>query len=199
MTPQITPAATTTAARATGAAVTLALVLAFALPAAAPTTATAQDAPFGTDEDAAYAALLWEVMTEMKMAGPDAIRAFPYEGIEPHGMMLETFYTTGTVNGHTGDLVIKRNYGPEGVEIAQVLAAPDTHLAAVTVMFRREAGYDADNQDWFWVKYLPDGALDKNPAGMRLAGRVAKGADAGCIACHKAQEDYLFTTDHVMN
>ena len=48
------------------------------------------------------------------------------------------------------------------------------HLGAVTVMFRREAGYDAQNKNWFWAKYLPDGSLDKNPNGMQLAGRVAK-------------------------
>jgi len=53
-------------------------------------------------------------------------------------------------------------------------------------MFKREAGYDEENRDWFWAKYLPDGALDRNPAGIELAGRVAKGMDAGCIACHTA-------------
>ena len=75
--------------------------------------------------------------------------------------MLETFYTTATVDGHSGDLVVKRNFGPEGVSALEVLADPEKHLGAVTVMFRREAGYDADNGDWFWVKYLPDGSLDK--------------------------------------
>ncbi len=62
-------------------------------------------------------------------------------------------------------------------------------------MFQREEGYDADNRNWFWVKYLPDGSLDKNPAGMALAGMVGKNADAGCIACHRGDPDYLFTTD----
>jgi hypothetical protein len=76
---------------------------------------------------------------------------------------------------------------------------PSKHLGAVTVMFKREDGYDADNQNWFWAKYLPDGSLDKNPKGMQLAGRVAKGADAGCIACHSTAEgdDYLFTSNGV--
>ena len=166
--------------------------------------AMAQSAPFGTDEDAAYAALLWDVMVASNLAGDGAITSFPYEGTDPHGMMLETFYTKGTVNGHTGDLIIKRNYGPEGVSADEVLMDPAKHLGAVTIMFRREAGFDSDNQDWFWVKYLPDGSLDKNPAGMRLAGKVAKGADAGCIACHvnAGGDDYVFTSDsvtHAMN
>lgn len=177
------------------------LLSGLAIAALAAQAAIAQDAPFGSDADADYAALLWEAMVAEELAGDGAIMSFPYDGIEPHGMMLETFYTSITVDGHSGDLVVKRNYGPEGVTANQVLADPITHLGAVTVMFRREAGYDADNADWFWVKYLPDGSLDKNPAGMQLAGRVGKDADAGCIACHVGAggDDYLFTTDHVMN
>jgi hypothetical protein len=162
------------------------------------TPALAQDAPFGTDADAEYAALLWDVMIQAKLAGDGAVQTVPYDGGAPHGMMLETFYSTATINGHTGDLVIKRNYGPEGVDADAIMMDPAKHLGAVTVMFRREAGYDDDNQNWFWVKYLPDGTLDKNPKGMMLAGRVAKGAEAGCIACHSGVDDYLFTTDHVM-
>lgn len=157
--------------------------------------AIAQDAPFGTPADTQYASELWDLMVSLKLAGDGAVHTFPYEGVDPHGKMLETFYTEATLGGHTGELVIKRNYGPEGVEAEQVIAEPGKHLGAVTVMFRREAGYDEDNQNWFWVKYLPDGSLDKNPKGMQLAGRVAKGADAGCIACHTGADgdDYLFT------
>ncbi len=126
-------------------------------------------------------------------------RQGPYEGLDPHGMMLETFYTEATIGDHTGTLIVKRNYGPEGVEVTQVLMDPGKHLGAYTVMFKREAGYDADNADWFWAKYLADGSLDKNPKGMQLAGRVAKGADAGCIACHSNADgdDYVFTSDHI--
>ena len=174
------------------------LVSLFATCAAAASLATAsaaQDAPAGTDADAAYADLLWDVMVESRLAGEGMLRAFPYDGVAPHGMMLETFYTTATVDGHEGSLIVKRNYGPEGVSTDEVLADPGTHLAALTVMFQREAGYDDENRDWFWVKYLPDGSLDKNPAGMRLAGRVGKGADAGCIACHSGAGDMMiFTT-----
>ncbi|WP_412504639.1 hypothetical protein [Roseovarius sp. SYSU LYC5161] len=160
--------------------------------------ALAQDAPFGTEADTAYAEQVWTAMEEMNLAGDGMVRSFPYAGVAPHGMMLETFYTTATVGGHTGDLVVKRNYGPEGVSANDVLADPDTHLGAVTVMFRREDGYDPDNADWFWAKYLPDGSLDKNPKGMALAGRVAKGANQGCIACHVGGgPDMLFTSDHL--
>jgi hypothetical protein len=160
--------------------------------------AYAQDAPFGTEADANYAQLLWDVMVSSGLAGDGAIMTVPYDGSAPHGMMLETFYSEATIEGHTGDLIVKRNYGPEGVDGDMIMADPAKHLGAVTVMYRREAGYDDDNANWFWVKYLPDGTLDKNPAGMQLAGRVAKGAEAGCIACHSGADDYLFTTDHIM-
>lgn len=155
----------------------------------------AQD--FGTEADAAYAAQIWDAMVAQGLAGDHMIMASPYDGTPPHGMMLETFYSTATIGDHTGDLVVKRNYGPEGVEAEAILSDPGKHLGAITVMYRREKGYDADNQDWFWVKFLPDGSLDKNAGGMMLAGRVAKGAEVGCIACHSGADDYLFTTDHL--
>ncbi|RMD89350.1 MAG: hypothetical protein D6811_12330 [Alphaproteobacteria bacterium] len=161
--------------------------------------AVAQSPPFGDPQSVSYAAELWKQLEAKGLVGEGMIHALPYEGTEPHGMMLETFYTTATVEGHTGTLVVKRNYGPAGVDADAVLAEPDKHLGAITVMFRREEGYDPDNQDWFWAKYLPDGSLDKNPKGMQLAGRVAKGADVGCIACHSGAggDDYLFTTDAI--
>ncbi len=154
-------------------------------------------APFGTEHDVGYAKLLWDVMESAKLVGDGAIMSTPYDGTPPHGKMLETFYTTATVEGHTGTLIVKRNYGPEGVDKDAILANPAMHLGAITVMYQREAGYDEDNHDWFWVKYLKDGTLDKNPKGMALAGRVAKGADQGCIACHSNEDDYIFTSDAI--
>lgn len=155
----------------------------------------AQDASFGSPADQDYAAAIWAAMVDAKLAGDGMIRSFPYQGVVPHGMLLETFYTTATVEGHTGTLVVKRNFGPEGVSVDEVLNAPADHIGSVTVMFQREEGYDSETNDWFYVKYLPDGSLDKNPAGLALAGLVGKNADAGCIACHQGDPDYLFTTD----
>lgn len=164
------------------------------------TSASAQmDPPFGTETEVNYAAQLWDAMSSANLVGDGMIRSYPYEGIAPHGMMLETFYSETTIGGHTGTLIVKRNYGPEGVDEDAVLMNPSKHLGAITVMFKREAGYDADNNDWFWAKYLPDGSLDKNPKGMQLAGRVAKGKPKGCIACHSGApgDDYVFTSDHL--
>jgi hypothetical protein len=152
-------------------------------------TAMAQE--FGTQDDQAYAEDLWQAMVSQNLAGEGAVQAFPYEGTTPHGVMLETFYTETSVDGHTGALVIKRNYGAEDVTVDDVLDAPADHLQAVTIMFRRAEGYAPDSGDWFWAKYLPDGTLDQTPDGTAIAGLAQ-----GCIACHSgAGEDYLFTTD----
>ncbi len=163
----------------------------------AATGALAQEPPFGSQKDQDYAARLWDVMTEMRLAGDQRITTLPYEGVEPHGFALETLYGRATLDGHSGDLVVKRNYGPEGVAVSDVQGDRAGHLAAVTVMFRREDGFDPGTGNWFWAKYLPDGSLDRNPAGVPLAGLVGKGAEAGCIACHSgaAGEDMLYTTD----
>lgn len=163
--------------------------------------ANAQGMPFGNPDDVEYAQLLWDVMEASNLAGDNAISTTPYEGTDPHGMMLETFYAKGTINGWTGDLIVKRNYGPVGVTAEQVQMEPEKHLGAITVMFRREAGYDPETKDWFWAKFLPDGTLDKNGKGMALAGKVAKGADKGCIACHSAAggDDYVYTSDAIVN
>ena len=149
--------------------------------------APAQD--FGGQDDQDYAAQLWQFMQDRNLAGDGALQAFPYAGTDPHGMLLETFYTDATVDGHTGTLIIKRNYGPEGVTVDQVLDNPAEHLGAVTIMYRRAEDYAPETGNWFWAKYLPDGSLDKAPDGTPLAGLAQ-----GCISCHASAEgeDYLF-------
>lgn len=154
-------------------------------------------APFGDPDSVAYAGQLWKAMEAGNLAGANAIISRPYKGQHPHGAVLDTIEGSLDVGGHNGRIIIKRNYGGEGLTIPQVADDPKAHLKAVTVMFKREAGYDADNQDWFWVKYKPDGSLHTNPKGMQLAGRVAKGKPKGCIACHSAAPggDYTFNNN----
>jgi len=173
-------------------------VLALAVAASFGMAASAQNAPpFGSKADVGYAGQIWQAMVAQRLAGPDQMFSSPYEGTDPHGMMLETYYTKATIGGHTGDLIVKRNYGPKGVTRDQVLSEPSKHLGAITVMFRREAGFDPEDKNWFWVKFLPDGSLDKNPKGMSLAGKIAKGKDAGCIACHTLADggDFVYTSN----
>lgn len=158
--------------------------------------AGAQEAPFGQEADTEYADTLWNRLTEGQLVGENSINTVPYEGRLPHGLILETLYRELEVGGHTGLAIVKRNYGLEGISVEDVQRDRSEHLDPITVMYRREAGYDPENQDWFWAKYLPDGSLDQNPQGVPLAGRVAKGADQGCIACHSAAgDDYIYTFD----
>jgi len=155
-------------------------------------------------DDAAvnYSKDLWSAMEKAGLAGKDAKDDKPYKGQAPHGAVLEKIlsevtvgsYFFGLLGGQKGKVVVKRNYGGEGVSIDAVIKDRKKFLKAVTVMFKREAGYDKDNSDWFWVKYKADGSLHTDPKGMMLAGRVMKGADKGCIACHSTvkDKDYLF-------
>ena len=156
--------------------------------------------PFSGEANVNYALGLWKKLEEDRLVGPASIITYPYEGTPPHGKVLEYLETEVTYEGHTGLVMVKKNYAgdaePEDLEHA-VLEDRQAHLDSVTVMLRREDGYDPDHQNWFWAKYNPDGSMATNPKGMKLAGRVAKGADKGCIACHQAApgEDYVFTHD----
>lgn len=159
-------------------------------------TASAAAAPFGGTEDTDYAKNLWKALVKAKMVGPDSIMSTPYTGAHPHGAILDTIDGKLKVQGKTGAVIVKRNYGGEGVSKTNVANNPAKYLKAVTVMYKRK-GYDADNQDWFWVKYKPDGSLHSNPKGVKLAGRIAKGMPQGCIACHTAAPggDMIFNYD----
>ncbi len=73
-----------------------------------------------------------------------------------------------------GSMIVKENY---------VGTDPDSpgELDAVTIMYKVE-GFNADANDWFWVKAKPDGSqID------------AEGAVDGCIGCHSQEghQDYV--------
>ena len=157
-------------------------------------TAHSQMKPCCDDASVNYSKDLWSALVKAGLAGSGAKADKPYTGQAPHGAILETITSEVSVGGHQGKVVVKRNYGGDGVSIDSVMGDRGKFLKAVTVMFKREKGYDADNNDWFWAKYKADGSLHTNPKGLMLAGRVMKGADKGCIACHSAvkDKDYLF-------
>jgi hypothetical protein len=158
-------------------------------------TAFAQ-APFGGPDDVAYSKALWQSLTKANLVGRAAHMSTPYTGQHPHGAILDTIDGFIRVQGDSGVVIVKRNYGGEGVSKNAVADNPGKYLKAITVMFKRN-GYDPETRDWFWVKYRPDGSLDKNPAGMMLAGKVAKGKPKGCIACHTAAPggDFVFNSN----
>ena len=151
--------------------------------------------PFGGPDSIAFAADLWAALMDGGLVGPDAIRAFPYMGGVPHGEVLVTLESMVTVAERHATVLVKKNYTMEGVTVQGVADDPG-QLHDVTVMFRREAGYDDDNRNWFWAKYSMDGDVLVGPPGA-LAGRVLKGMDAGCIACHTNApgDDMVFIND----
>jgi hypothetical protein len=162
----------------------------------APESADAQAAtpPFGDADNVSYAAEVWSQMDgyqSWKLSTP------VYKGASPHGKFLRMFSSYVTVDGIARPIIVKENYGGPGVSAKAATDSPKEWLKAVTIMLQREAGYDDDNENWFWVKYAPDGSVMKNPKGMQLAGRVAKGMPAGCISCHLSADggDYLYFND----
>lgn len=157
--------------------------------------AMSHEKPFGGAGDVAFAEKVWTGM-DGYMEWPMSSGVYP--GTSPHGAFLRVYYNIVNVDGEPYHVIVKDNYGGEGVTETKVEKDPEKWLAAVTTMVQRETGYDPENNDWFWVKYGPDGTIMENPKGMALAGRVAKGTDSGCIACHAnaGGGDYVFTNDH---
>ncbi len=168
----------------------------------------AQDAPpFGSPEDIDFANQLWRELSAARMVGPDALGATTYQGgTGLHTETLISLQSTVKVRGSEGFAIVKKNFiGADGAAATeeQVFEDPQKYLRVNTVMYQREAGYDPDNQDWFWVVYNPKGEVVVNPLGLNMAGKiVAKGmeeAPFNCIACHKLApgEDYVYLHDSV--
>lgn len=157
---------------------------------------------FGTADDIAFARDLWFALEGDGLVGPNALPLEPFfGGAQPHGQFLEITNRTLTVRGRAGDLVVKRNYDGAGISAAAVNADRDRYLSSIDVMFRREAGYDEDNQNWFWAKYQPGGGMVETQIDGRsvaLAGRIEKASPSTesrrCIFCHRSAGggDYVF-------
>lgn len=153
-----------------------------------------KEMPFGGNKDVAFAENAWTAMqgyNEWLMASDF------YKGISPHGKVLRLYYNVVNINEKPYHVIIKDNFGGKDATIKNVSNAPDDYLAAVTIMIQRRQGYDPDHNNWFWAKYNGDGSLDQNAKGMKMAGRVAKGMNVGCISCHAnaGDNDYVFTND----
>lgn len=172
-----------------------ALAAFLALPVVAQKSGSAmQGKPFGGPEDVHFAQELWKAIDGYQ---DWKLTTEVYKGQSPHGKWVRLFSTWVTVHGKSYPIIIKENYGGRGVTKEAIEKDSGKWLMAVTIMLQREAGYDADNQNWFWVKYGKDGTIEKNPMDMPLAGRVAKGMDKGCISCHSqaSGKDFLFSND----
>jgi hypothetical protein len=98
-------------------------------------------------------------------------------GKAPHGPFHIVYVNkVGLTKGHPkpyGTIVVKENY------------TPAKELAAITVMYKVK-GDNPDAGDWFWVKYAPDGTVQK------------AGKPAGCVNCHRvrAEQDFIMVSDY---
>ena len=157
--------------------------------------AGAQEAPFGDNASVDYASRLWDALEDANLVGDGAVRSHAFIGSDPHGVVLEQTERTLTVGDTTAPVVVKHNWMRPDADLTtdEVTNSPwRENLVAVTVMFKRGAGYNPEADDWFWVKYLPDGSLDRTPGNVPMAGRVQ-----GCIQCHQdaSGDDFVFMHD----
>jgi hypothetical protein len=140
----------------------------------------ASDKTSGQPKDNAYAKKLWQYMTVNQLIGEGRQRSYPFVGQRPHGSIQEVLSTQATIDGHSGRLIVKHNYGAKAALTPKKVYASEQHLnyEALTIMFQREDGYDTANNNWFWAEYKADGDII-NYQGVDLSGRSAM-----CLGCH---------------
>ncbi|MCF6148883.1 MAG: cytochrome P460 family protein [Candidatus Kuenenia sp.] len=114
-----------------------------------------------------------------------------YEGEEKehHGSLSTTY-----VNDIAYEVIEnKKGLMPPGATIVKENYTADKALESITVMHKAE-GFHPDTNDWFWIKFEPNGkviAMVTNNGDTTLSDKVAE-----CIGCHKKQidNDYIFTS-----
>lgn len=134
----------------------------------------------GTPTDDAYAAKVWKYMEKNNLIGEDRIRSFPFIGSRPHGSIQEVISTSANIDGHQGKLIVKHNYGSKKnlTPISVYADAQNQNYEALTIMFKREAGYDSKNNDWFWAEYKANGQV------IVYQGKHLSGRSELCLGCH---------------
>jgi hypothetical protein len=68
----------------------------------------AQDQLFGDAESVALALVVWQVLEDQKLVGENAVLAFPYVGLPPHGEILVTLGSEIFVAGRTTTVIVKK-------------------------------------------------------------------------------------------
>lgn len=137
-------------------------------------------ASLGTPEDEAHVHGLWERMQGYESWGQvEGWDGVFFSADRTHGDYVQIWANdialSDLENLPEGSIIVKEGYNDENGE----------SLRAITVMERREAGYDPENGDWFWGRY----AKDESPTN---AGRVGF-----CADCHAgdANGDFSFIND----
>ncbi|MBI84471.1 MAG: hypothetical protein CMJ81_14855 [Planctomycetaceae bacterium] len=108
-------------------------------------------------------------------------------GKNPHGAFLKLY---------ANQAARSRPQEPphQSIFVLENYAADQRTLMAVEVMYRAK-NFDPSHNDWYWIKYFPDGTVvstSTEKGNKPIAGRFAS-----CIACHRraAGNDYVFAND----
>ncbi|HVC93115.1 MAG TPA: cytochrome P460 family protein [Pirellulales bacterium] len=132
----------------------------------------------------------WQFLTRGKnpykkwTAWPES--AEPRAGEAPHGAFVKT-YANAIAIKDTAALA----HG--SILVQEELDEDQKTLKSVSVMYRVK-GTDPDHFDWYWLRYLPDGTVAKQPGKQpaNQGGKPIAGKVASCIECHaKAGGDDL--------
>lgn len=166
-------------------------LLAMILPAA-----TANNAGYGAAGDVARAEMLWPLLEARGLVGADPVQTQLVLAREPVGQLIETLGARLSIEGEERLAFVKRVYA-SGVSPAEIDADRLGLLVHTVAMIRAERGYNAQADDWFFVRYGPEGAILTDQNGVPEAGRLHGQSDIGCMACHRTApgDDFLFTTD----
>lgn len=99
-------------------------------------------------------------------------------GTSPHGALV-TIYVS---NEALAAIEAKSGVMPAGSTVVKENYNREARLLAVTLMHKVE-GFDPENNDWYWLKFGPNGTVD------------SEGKVNSCIDCHaiRADNDFIFT------
>jgi len=106
------------------------------------------------------------------------------EGKTPHGDFVKTYYNKQAIDNPDtlpyGSILVAENYADD-----------QKTLKDITVLYRVK-GTDPQHGDWYWLKYLPDGAIARTPDKKAIAGKAAS-----CFECHSKAggKDFVFSND----
>lgn len=158
------------------------------------------DLPFGNPDEVTEAESLFTTISGEEYddaANQNGWAAFP--GVTnpttsgaPHGNGFAAIFANQTfldsadqAKPDVGSVLVKHNLTADDI----------TAIDSITIMVKKESGFDPDNLDWFWTKMDPQGNVQQNGDGVDLAGRIGVQGGGGCIGCHNsmASDDYIVT------
>jgi len=155
-------------------------------------SATAQDPKPKSKEEtsASFEARFWGFLQSVQYhnwaPGPKQ-GLEPFRGTSPHGTYLKMYVNRAAAadpkSPPHGSIVVLENYGKD-----------KARLLFITAMYRVK-GYDPEHNDWYWVKYNPDGTVARTTPGT--GSKPIAGKFKACIDCHARAKggDFFYSND----